>query len=73
MKRFAILLLIPLMGCAAMRRHPAVTGAVVGIAVAVPVGLKMRADKNCPSMYDGHVYQGTPWSQYPCPQYAAHK
>lgn len=73
MKKLKTLLLLSTLmlpsSCAVMKRHPVVTGMVAGTGAAVLLGLKYH-DKGCPSTYDGHAYQGTPWGPYPCPQYA---
>lgn len=63
MKRFtAILLLLPLSGCASMRRHPALYGIAIGAAAGATIALATR--HTCPNTYEGHAYEGTP----PCPK-----
>ena len=69
-KLLAIVLLLPLSGCAAMRRHPLATGIVTGIAVGATIAIVQNKHNSCPSTYDGKPYQGTPWGPYPCPQYS---
>lgn len=51
-----------LSGCATVRRHPAITGLVVGAAAGTTIALATR--HNCPHVYDGKAYEGTP----PCPK-----
>jgi hypothetical protein len=58
----ALLMAAPGLGCATMRRHPALTGVIAGAAIGTTVALATR--HTCPSMYDGKPYQGTP----PCPK-----
>lgn len=55
--------LLSLIGCAAIRRHPAMTGMIAGSAVGITVGLVTRPG-HCASVYDGKPYNGTP----PCPK-----
>lgn len=45
-----------------MRKHPVVTGAVVGVAAGVTVAIITH--HTCPKFYDGKPYDGTP----PCPK-----
>jgi hypothetical protein len=61
------LLLASTTGCAAMRRHPAITGMVAGGAVGLTLGLVYRPP-HCPSMINGYPYNGTP----PCPNPATY-
>lgn len=64
--RLAIALAISLtlgnFGCAAMKRHPVITGAVVGLAAGATVAIVTT--HKCPNSYDGKPYSGTP----PCPK-----
>ena len=64
-KYIAVILLGPmgLSGCATIHRHP-ILFVVAGVATGVGVGLATRGHGHCPTVYDGHPYNGTP----PCPQ-----
>lgn len=57
-----IFLSLALTSCAVMRKHPVVTGAVVGVAAGVTVAIVTH--HTCPKIYDGKPYYGTP----PCPK-----
>lgn len=48
-------------GCAAMKRHPVLSGAVIGLAAGVTVAIATH--HSCPHMINGYRYDGTP----PCP------
>jgi hypothetical protein len=64
MKIISVLLIITMFsGCATIRRHPVVTGIVVGAGVGIGVGLATRGHGHCPNVYDGRSYEGNP----PCP------
>jgi hypothetical protein len=64
MKIISVLLMVAMLsGCATIRRHPVVTGIVVGAGVGIGVGLATR-QHSCPYSYEGHPYgSGTtcPW------------
>jgi len=64
MKTITMLLISMLLlnGCAMMKRHPVVSGLVVGAAVGIGVGIVSRPG-HCPNVYEGQPYSGTP----PCP------
>jgi len=49
-------------GCATMRRHPVVTGAVIGLVAGGTFAIVTT--HNCKKVYDGKPYDGTP----PCPK-----
>lgn len=49
-------------GCASMRRHPAIYGAVIGGGIMVTYSLAHR--QGCPSVIDGYPYNGY---GRPCP------
>lgn len=55
-----VLCLTMLTGCVHIRRHPVVTGIVVGAAVGLTVGI--LTNHHCKKVYDGKPYDGT----YPC-------
>lgn len=57
-----VVLAISLTGCAAMKRHPVLVGAVVGVAVGATVAIVTT--HNCAKSYEGKAYDGTP----PCPK-----
>ncbi len=63
MRKISLVLTLALLtGCAAMRRHPVITAAVVAIPAALVV--VHYTTHNCAGMYDGKPYNGTP----PCPK-----
>jgi hypothetical protein len=57
-----IILALTLTSCAVMKKHPVVTGAVIGLAGGVVVAVVTH--HTCPNTYDGKPYDGTP----PCPK-----
>jgi hypothetical protein len=63
--RIALILIacFVLNGCATMRRHPVVTGIIVGAGIGIGVGLATRGHGHCPNTYENRPYSGTP----PCP------
>ena len=67
MKRLiSIALCFALTGCAAMKRHPVITAAVVTIPTVIVVA--HFTTHNCPSVINGYPYSGTP----PCPNPATY-
>jgi hypothetical protein len=59
MKKILVAILcLSLTGCATIRRHPVVTGLVVGAAAGAVIGYEMRV-KHCTYTYDGQPYSGT--------------
>lgn len=61
-KILPLVLCLSMLNCATMRRHPAVTGIVIGAAAGVTVGLLTQ--HHCPKYINGYPYDG---NQKPCP------
>lgn len=68
MTRYAIIAMLCItllccVNCSFARRHPAVTGAIIGVAGGTAIALATRPG-TCAKFYDGKPYNGTP----PCPK-----
>jgi hypothetical protein len=61
MRKLLVLSLLLTTGCATMRRHPAVTGMVAGVAIGGTIAILTR--HTCPHTINGYPYDGT----WPCP------
>jgi hypothetical protein len=64
MKTISLMLVLVMgsSGCATVRNHPKLSGAIGGGAVGIGIAFATRRG-TCASMYDGKPYSGTP----PCP------
>lgn len=66
MRYTAIILIVALTSsCASMRKHPVITGAVVGLGAGAVLAVRQNKHNSCPTSIDGVPYSGTP----PCPTY----
>lgn len=61
-KLIIICLCLSLSNCAVMKKHPVITGTVIGVTTGLVI--HKVTEHNCASIYDGKPYQGTP----PCPK-----
>lgn len=64
-KLIALVLAVGLTGCAAIHRHPTATKiALISLGAAGGAAIAIATTHNCPKVYDGKPYDGTP----PCPK-----